>query len=169
MDQPGMEERLWNFIDGHCSPVEKTSIEQLLAENAAWKAKYEELTEFSRMIGEAELDEPSLRFTKNVMEEIAKQQIAPAARNYINSRIIWGLGLFFLVVLIGFLVYGFGQVNLSASGSGTQLPVDLSKVDYSKFFNNTYMNVLMMVNVVLGLFLFDYYLSSKRKKFRQDY
>jgi magnesium-transporting ATPase (P-type) len=100
------------------------------------------------------------------MEEIAKYHIAPATKSYINKRIIWGIGFFFIAIIIGFLVYGFGQIDWSAK-SNTNLPIDLSRVDISKFFSNTYVNIFMMINVVLGLFLLDNYFSNKRKAFRK--
>ena len=162
-----MEERLWNYIDGSGDAGERSVIEKLLQENAEWKAKYHELMEVNDLLHSSELDAPSLRFTKNVMEEIAKLHIAPATKTYINKSIIRGIGIFFVTMILAFVVYGFGQVDWTAA-SDTKMPVDISKIDYSKFFNNTYMNVLMMINVILGLFLFDHYLSSKRKKYRQE-
>ena len=77
------------------------------------------------------------------------------------------MGLFFITMIIGFLVYGFGQINWSAKGD-ISIPEYINKIDYNKFFNNTYMNVFMMINVVLGLFLLDRYLAVKRKKFREE-
>jgi hypothetical protein len=38
-------------------------------------------------------------------------------------------------------------------------------VDYSGFFNNSFVNIFMMLNVVLGLMLLDRYLNMKRKAF----
>ena len=164
-----IEERLWSYIDGSSAPEERSVVEKLLQENSVWKAKYKELLDINQLLHSSELDQPSLRFTKNVMEEITRLHIAPAAKIYINKRIIWGIAIFFIVLIIGFLGYGFGQIDWSAtSGSSVNMPVDLNKVDYSKFFNNTYLNIFMMVNVVLGLFLLDRYLASKRKKFREE-
>ncbi len=168
-DQPNsneeMEARLWEFIDGSCNEKEHTLIEQLVRDHAEWKAKYQELLEVHQAISMTEPEHPSMRFTRNVMEEIAKYQIAPAAKQYINSKIIWGIGLFFITMIIGFLIYGIGQINwAAASDSGSSLGVDLGKVDYSRMFNSTYMNMLMMMNVILGLFLLDRYLSNKRSK-----
>lgn len=164
-----IEERLWSYIDGTSTAAEKSAIEQLLQSNAEWKAKYHELLEVNELIRSTELDAPSMRFTKNVMEEIAKFHIAPATKSYINKRIIWGLGIFFIVMVIGFLIYGFGQIDWTAEGSSNLSIGDyINKIDYSKFFNNTYMNLLMMINVVLGLFLFDRYLANKRKKYREE-
>jgi magnesium-transporting ATPase (P-type) len=165
--EDGMDERLWEYIDGLSSAEERSSIEKMLETNRQWKQKYHELLEVHRLMKTSALEEPSLRFTKNVMEEIAKFQIAPATKTYINKRVIWGIGTFFIVLILGFLVYGFGQVNWTAK-SGAKLPVDFSQVDFSKFFNNTYVNVFMMINVVLGLMLLDRFLASKRKNIHKE-
>ena len=164
---PDIEERLWNYIDGASAGAERSAIEQLLQSNAVWKTKYQELLEVNKLLQSSELEAPSMRFTKNVMEEIAKLHIAPATKTYINKKIIWGLGIFFITMVIGFLIYGFGQIDWTTKGD-TTVSDYLNKVDYNKFFNNTYMNVFMMINVVLGLFLLDRYLANKRKKFREE-
>ena len=165
--QHSPEERLWDYIDGISSPQEKTVIEQLLENDTEWKAKYSELLEVQQLLHSSELEAPSMRFTKNVMEEIAKLHIAPATKTYINKKIIWGIGIFFITLLVGFLVYGFGQIDWTVQ-SDTKLPVDFGKVDYSKIFSNTFVNIFMMINVILGLFLLDRFLASKRKKFREE-
>ena len=170
--QHNIEERLWNYIDGTAGTDEKTVIGKLLETDEAWKMKYHELLQVNELLKSSELDSPSLRFSKNVMEEIAKLHIAPATKTYINKRIVWGLGFFFIALVIGFLIYGFGQMNLSI-GDETSLSknlnkVNLNKVDFSKFFSNTWVNVFMMINVVLGLFLLDNYFTSKRKQFRKE-
>jgi len=162
-----VDDRLWEFIDGQSSIEEASAIEKLIETNKQWKEKYRELLELHQLVQSSALEEPSLRFTKNVMEEIAKYQIAPAAKAYINNKIIWGIGIFFITLFVGFLIYGFGQVDWNASGND-KLPIDISKVDYGKFFNNTYVNVFMMINVVLGLMLLDRYLAAKKKKLQKE-
>jgi hypothetical protein len=164
--QPTIEERLWDYIDGTCNAEEKTFIEQLIATNAAWKAKYKELLEVNQLMGDIDLEEPSMRFTQNVMEEIGKLQIAPAAQSYINKRVIWGIGIFFLLSILGFLIYGFGQIDWSSASGNSKLSIDFSKIDFSVFFNNTYTNAFLMLNVVLGLVMLDMYLGRKKKQLR---
>ena len=162
--QQNMEERLWDYIDGTCSEQEKSFIQQLVETNLQWRAKYTELLEVHQLMQTSiELDEPSLRFRQNVMEEIAKHQIAPATKSYINKNIIRGIGAFFIIMVLGFIISGFAQVNWSDASSGINLPLDFSKLDWSKFFNNTYTNIFMMVNIVLGLMLLDMYLGKKKK------
>lgn len=162
-----MEERLWNYIDGTSDAGDIPVIEKLLESDAAWKAKYRELLEINQLLQSSELEQPSLRFTKNVMEEISKLHIAPATQSYINKKIIWGIGAFFILLFAGFLIYGFGQMDWTAD-DGSNIKFDLGKMNYNKFFSNSYINVFMMVNVILGLFLLDRYLAAKRKKFRGE-
>lgn len=164
--QHNMEERLWSFIDGAVSAEEKTVIEKLLDSDTAWKAKYYELLEVNKLLQSSGLDAPSLRFTKNVMEEIAKLHIAPATKTYINKKIIWGIGIFFIALFAGFLIYGFGQTGFNTGEEGI-VSKNLNKLDFSKFFSNAWVNVFMMINVVIGFFLLDNYLSNKRKEFRK--
>ncbi|MGB8191779.1 MAG: hypothetical protein WCF67_07670 [Chitinophagaceae bacterium] len=161
--QQQMEERLWSYIDGVCEADEQSAVEQLLQSNAEWQSKYRELLDVHQLLDASELEEPSMRFTRNVMEEIARLQIAPATRSYINKSIIYSIGGFFVIMILGFITYGLSQIDWSASGS-TTMPVDLGKVNYNVFFNNTYVNIFMMINVVLGLVLLDRYLSNKKKK-----
>lgn len=165
--EQNMENRLWDYIDGQITGNEKLAIEKLLESNLGWKNKYHDLLEAHQLMKSSELEQPSLRFTKNVMEEIAKYYIAPATKNYINKKIIWGIAAFFFTLIAGFLIYGFGQIDWNAKGD-TNLPIDLSKVDFSKIFNNNFVNAFMMVNVLLGLVLLDRFLANKRKTFRKE-
>ncbi len=166
------DERLWNYIDGTANASERTLIEQLLENNAQWKAKYQELLEVNKLLQSSEMEAPSMRFSKNVMEEIAKMQIAPSTRSYINNRIIWGIGFFFIALFAGFIIYGFAQMGLSNGEEGeiskNISKFDVSKFDISKFFSNNWVNAFMMINVVIGLFLLDNYLSNKRKAFQKE-
>lgn len=159
----GMEARLWEYIDGIENSAEKSAIEKLIEENTAWRTKYAALLELHQMMQSSELEEPSMRFTKNIMDEIAKLHIAPATKSYINKKVIWSLGAFFFITIFSFLVFGFTQVDWSA-GSSSGYTISFKEIDYSPMFNNTYMNIFMMFNIVLGLILFDKYLANKRDK-----
>ncbi len=165
MGMDEQEARLWEYIDGLATPTEADVISQLIATQAAWKLKYEELLGFQQLMQESELEEPSMRFTKNVMDQIARLHIAPATKSYINNNVIRGLAIFFITMILGFIIYGVGQIEWT-SGGDSKLPVDFAAVDYSKFFNNTLVNIFMMVNLVLGMFLLDRYLANKRKGFQ---
>lgn len=164
--QQEIDIRLWDYIDGTAPANEKSAIEELLASNAEWKSRYQELLELNSLVRSTEVETPSMRFSKNVMEKIANLHIAPAAKTYINKKIIWGISFFFIALLIGFLVYGFGQTNWNDSKSSS-ISEKYTNIDFSRFFSNAWVNAFMMINVVLGLFLLDNYLSRKRKEFKK--
>lgn len=174
--QPSIEERLWDYIDGLSAPEERSAIEQLIDSNIEWRNKYHELLEVHQLMSNSlELEEPSMRFTQNVMEDIAKYHIAPAAKSYINKRIIWGIMGFFLLTIVGFLIYGFGQVNWSGGSNGEPtviLGINVDRVnslDFSKLFSSTYGSVFVMVNAVLGLVLLDMYLGKKKRQLQEKH
>jgi hypothetical protein len=162
-----MEQQLWSYIDGIVSNDERSAIEKMLESNLNWKNKYHELLDIHQIMSSADMEQPSMRFTKNVMEEIAKLHIAPATKNYINKKIIWGIAAFFIILLAGFIIYGLGQVDWNENGD-TKIPVDLSQINYSKIFSNNLVNVFMMINVLLGLVLLDRFLANKRKNFHKE-
>ncbi len=166
-----MEERLWDYIDGLSKGDEKLLLEKLIDSNAEWQLKYEELLAIHRLMGQSlDLEVPSLRFTQNVMEAIAHHQIAPATKSYINKKIIYGIGLFFVTLILGLLVFAIAQTNWTVSGSSSAFisKYNPSKVDYDKYFNSTNITVFMMLNMVMGMMLLDMWLNKKRKQFHQQ-
>lgn len=162
------EARLWEYIDGSGETAERSTIEKLVAENNTWRNKYHELLELHQMMQSSELEEPSMRFTKNIMEEISKLHIAPAAKSYINKKIIWSIAGSMIAMIVGFLIYGITQINWSEGNSDSLKSFDFTQIDYSKMFSSSLMNVFMMLNIVLGLIFFDRYLANKKNKHIQD-
>ena len=163
-----MEEQLWNYIDGLCNEAEKELISRQIAIQLEWRNKYQELLDVHQLMRHSlELEEPSMRFTQNVMESIAVHQIAPATKNYINKKIIYGIGGFFLVLMAGMLVYAFAQVNWTATDASNHLLTKYN-FNYSKFFNSTNLSLFMMANMILGLVLLDMWLGKKRKSLRKE-
>ena len=165
--EQNIEQQLWEYIDGISSDEKRTTIEKMLQSNLEWKNKYHELLELQQLLNTTELELPSMRFTKNVMEKIAQYHIAPAAKSYINKKIIWGIAGFFLTLIGAFLIYGFAQIDWNFQDSSKPL-IDFSTFDMGKVFNNNFVNVFMMINVLLGLVLLDRVLANKRKKFQKQ-
>lgn len=174
-EQP-MEDRLWEYIDGHSDPTERSTIEALLATNREWREKYKELLDVHQLLNASELDAPSMRFTRNVMEEIARHHVAPATRNYINKNVIRGIGAFFLTLILGFTAYVLSQfrwISHDPSTSPSILPNNpslgldkINSVDVSKYFNTTYTSLFMLISVIMGFVLLDMYLQRRKQQRR---
>jgi hypothetical protein len=170
-EQP-MEDRLWEYIDGLSTPEERSMIGELIAGSQEWREKYAELLNVHRMLNASELDAPSMRFTRNVMEEIARYHVAPATRTYINKNVIRGIGAFFLTLILGFLAYIVSQFHWTGGhGASNLLPNDpnlgfekLDTVDLSKYINGTYISLFMLISVVMGFILLDMYLGRRKQR-----
>ncbi len=169
-EQMKMEQRLWELIDGQSTPTERSVLEELIQTQREWNEKYSELLELNRLLHHSELDAPSMRFTKNVMEEIARIHIAPATRTYINKKIIYGIAGFFLILILGFLIYGFGLMRSEGAPDihvASNFP-EVGKINWNILFSNNWVNAFMMINIVIGFFLLDNYLGKKRKEMRGE-
>lgn len=163
-----MENRLWDYIDGLAGAAEKSAVETLIAANAEWQRKYRELLNVHQLMAGSDLDSPSMRFTVNVMEEIARHHVAPATKTYINKNIIRSIGGFFLTLIAGLLIYFLRQVNWSSAASSTSdrhlpnIDLGLDRVDYNKFSSNLPVTLFMLVTVILGFVLLDMYLQRAK-------
>jgi hypothetical protein len=162
-----MEERLWDYIDGLGNSAEKAEVEALIAANMEWQRKYGELLEVNQAMNSTDLDEPSMRFTKNVMEQIARYHVAPATKSYVNKNIIRSIGAFFLLMIGGFFVYVLGQFKWSIAGSANILPqysINADRLNWGKILSGPYATIFVMVMVILGLVLLDTYMQRKRQQ-----
>jgi hypothetical protein len=129
-----------------------------------WMTVYNELKGFNEMIGSADIiEQPSLRFTRNVMEEVAKFKVAPPASSYINKKIIIGIAAFFIISIVGFLIYGISFIDMSATGSIPDSGMAKLNIDWSKYLNSTVMNLFLLLDMVAGLMLLDRYLRRKKE------
>ena len=168
MNKPeNMEERLWDYIDGLSSEQERSFIAKLIEENLAWRRKYHELMDVHQLMQQnIELDEPSMRFTQNVMDAVASENIAPAAKSYIKKSVIRGIAAFFLVSLAALLVYSFANVDwteASKSAPAVQLP----EVNIERYMNSTLFTSMAIITAVLALALVDMTLRRKQKRNRE--
>lgn len=165
MDTQQMEEKIWGYIDGTSLKEEVAFVEQMITTDAVWRAKYSELKEINQLLkADMQLEQPSMRFSMNVMDQLNGLQPAPATKQYINKTIIRSIALFFIVTILAFLVYGFTLIDWSSttsSGNNYQLP-SLS-FDYKSILSSTWINVVLMLNVVMGLLYLDSYLRRRKK------
>ena len=122
---------------------------------------------------------PLFRRLRSCCDEFAFQLFFKTSPFKIDQKFLIGLAFATLEGLSSFCTIralivdnGFGQMDWTSTDQGTISKnldkVDLSKFDMSKFFNNSWVNAFMMINVVLGLVLLDNYLSNKRKEFRKQ-
>ena len=160
-----IEMMLWEYMDGACSEADRQRISLLIERDDVWKQKYGELLALQAEITNSlQSEQPSLRFTKNVMEAVANVKVAPATKQYINKNIIRGIAAFFIITITTLLGYALATANWSAGSTDTLSKLNLNKINFSNYFNSSTLNIIIAVNVALGLVLLDSFLRRKSTK-----
>jgi len=159
-----IELQLWEYIDGQCNPADNERIAGLIATDRLWSEHYSELLALHNGIAAfAETEEPSMRFTKNVMEAVAATGMARPTRMYINRNIIRLVaacfGLLFVVVI--------GMVVIYAPESGSKVftfhqAMPEIKTMIPSINTYKYMSYLVWLCVPLGWILLDSLLKKKK-------
>ena len=168
-DASGKDRLLWAYIDGYCLPAEKELVEARLLNDPVWKADYEQLLAIHRELPETILlSAPSLRFTKNVMEEIGRHSMAPAAATYINKKIIYGIAAFVLGLLLALIGYVMAATDWSPiQWTATDWKIDEWSPAFPSFkwlSNPHWVTGFFIMNAFLALFLLDRLLEQRKRR-----
>ena len=125
-----IEQQLWDYIDGNLDATEAKSIEKKINTNAEIKLQYEELLSLNLAFGKIEMDEPSMSFTRNVMESIALSPAPVALKTKVNTRIIYGIGAFFFLSLVALFCYALFNIDFKSTDFDLKLNADFNWEKY---------------------------------------
>ena len=156
-----MEQQIWDYLDGNCSLEERKKIGELIIIDPVYQALYAELKGLHEEIGTMELDEPSMGFTRNVMDKVAALPVTSSARSLIDKRIIYGIAGFFLLSIVALLAMVFTQIDWTKPVSEVLPEYNAPKLDFSSYVNGPYLQIFFFADVILGLYIVD---SVMRKK-----
>ncbi len=165
--QDNIEQTLWAYIDGICDEQTHDRVAKQIATDALWGERYAELMAFNASLTNGlELEEPSVRFTKNVMDLIGQASVAPSVRAYINPVVIRSIGALLLLSIVVTTLYAFFSAGAGAAIPVQEITIPKAQVhmpDAANFINTNTITVLLCVNVVLGLLFLDTVLRRKAR------
>lgn len=141
-----IEMQLWDYLDGRCTDGQLQRIRRLLDTDTTWQQKYQELAAIHQLIQQNNTEQPSMRFSKNVMEHIAGTAIAKPAHKYISNRVIGSIGALFLILIAATLGYEIVHTNWQGTVTTTD-KLDLSFVQTS-YFINTVLFIIILLTLV---------------------
>jgi hypothetical protein len=159
-----IEEKLWNYIDGTCTPAEQDAIARLIEQDDVYRKKHQELLLLNQEFAAMELDEPSMGFTYKVMETIRTENARQPLKAAINKRIIMGIGAFFVLTILALMVFTFANIHVSFDTTAVKidLPASIKLPSAGSIFSSPVFKWFMVFDVVLALFLTDSYLRRKK-------
>ncbi|TKC12583.1 hypothetical protein FA048_02910 [Pedobacter polaris] len=154
-----IEEQLWNYIDGNCTTEEKAEIEARLAVNLQYHTVYQELLAVHNELNKLDFEEPSMSFTRNVMDKVSVELKPVALKTKVDNRIIYSITAFFVLSIAG--IFGYVIAN-SDTTFNLPLPKMNLQFDESKIINPTSIKIFLMIDVVLILLYLDSFLRKRK-------
>ena len=150
-----LEQRIWDYLDGTCSEQERKEIECLMESDPDSKAIYMELKSLNQEFSKFEMDEPSMSFTRNVMEKVKLEPLPGTFRSSIDKRIVYGITGFFLITIVALLGALFYQIDWSQPMTEAVQIYKIPEINVSGYLNSTVVNSFLFVDTILALYLMD--------------
>lgn len=158
-----IEQRIWDYLDGTDTLQQRELTEQLIKSDPLYRQVYDECKSFNNLLSAADQDEPSMGFTRNVMEKINQEPAHASLKSLIDKRIIFGITAFFIFTITALLGVLFYQIDWSQA-TGFKMPeFTLPAMDTSKYLNSTYINIFLFIDIIIGLYLIDGFLRKRLK------
>jgi len=156
-----IDEEIWAYIDGSCDALERTRIAEKIATDESYALAFQELSKLNELMASEELEEPSMSFSRNVMDAVA-QEIAPKKLNTkVNNGIIYGIAAFFLLSLSAIFIYVVANSSPTVSTAEFKLPSPAFNFDLSEVLSPLSMKIFLMVDLTLALLYMDRLLRRK--------
>ncbi|NET36291.1 MAG: hypothetical protein F6K19_30410 [Cyanothece sp. SIO1E1] len=161
-----MEENdlIWRFIDGDCDEAETKAVLQRMEEDPDFKRAVEERQQLDGAFADLELEQPSMRFTTNVMENLPVLYQQLPTQHLLGPswvKAFWG-GLTFL--MLGTIGVGFFSPEAYAEPTGN---FSREAIDITKSLFLPYKTAIILLSISITsifLVLLDKQLSKGRKK-----
>lgn len=161
-----MEENdlIWRFIDGDCDEAETKALLQRIEEDPDFKQAVEERRQLDQAFVDLELEQPSMRFTTNVMENLPSLYQQLPTRDLLGPswvKAFWG-GLSFLMLSTIGIGFFSPETYPEPSNNFTRETIDLTK---SLFLPYKTAIILLSISITsIFLVLLDKQLSRRNKK-----
>eukprot|EP01012_Entosiphon_sulcatum_P014584 TRINITY_DN195_c0_g2_i1.p2 TRINITY_DN195_c0_g2~~TRINITY_DN195_c0_g2_i1.p2 ORF type:complete len:160 (-),score=26.02 TRINITY_DN195_c0_g2_i1:915-1394(-) len=156
-----IEQQLWDYIDGNLHGLAKKAIEEKIDSDPEIKSQYEDLLKLNSVFAELDLDEPSMSFTRNVMESVALVPAPVALKTQVDKRIIYSIGGFFVISLLA--LFGYVLYNSNISLPKFDLDANLN-FNMDKYITPTVLYSFLFIDLVIGLVFLDQFLRKKMHK-----
>jgi hypothetical protein len=155
-----IEEKLWNYIDGNCTPDEFKTISAQIVSDEVYNHKYQELVRLNSEFSAMDLEEPSMAFTYNVIEVIRTEEAKKPLKAAVNKRIIMGIAVFFTLTIFALLAYTFANVDWAAQRVPT-VTTAYELPEIKSLITKPLIQGFFFFDTILVLFLLDAYLRRK--------
>lgn len=148
-----IEEQIWDYIDGNCDAGQRSAIAAKINSDPVYRSTYEELNQIHEMLASEPLDEPSMSFTRNVMEKVQLEVAPVSLKTKVNNKIIYAIGGFFLLSILAIFIYA--VINNTGSEVEFTMPQIHFNSDATRYLTPLSVKVFLFVDLILALMYLD--------------
>lgn len=156
-----IEQRIWDYLDGTDTAEQRELTGQLIKSDPLYRQVYDECKSFNSLVSAIDQEEPSMGFSRNVMERINLEPVHASFKSLIDRRIIFGIAGFFLFTITVLLVVLFYQIDWTQTTGFKTPEFTMPAIDTAKYLNSTYFIIFFFVDIIIGLYLFDGFLRKR--------
>ncbi|WP_316750227.1 hypothetical protein [Pedobacter gandavensis] len=157
-----IEEEIWDYIDGNSNAEQRLLVEAKMAADPVYRSLYEEFLDINSQMSGMGLEEPSMSFTRNVMEQVKLETAPVSLKTKVDTRIIYGISTFFICAMLGIIGYVLANSNFNFEGFKSVNFLPTGTLDFSKMINPTFIKAFLFVDLLLALAYLDRFLRRKR-------
>lgn len=117
--------------------------------------------ELTRLLKDMELEEPSMSFTRNVMEQVKLERAPISLKTRVDNRIIYGLAAIFATFIVGVFIYAIA--NTSFTYQLPEVKIDLNGA-VNKALTPGFLVAFLFIDVIIALIYFDSIIRRKRDR-----
>ncbi|SDM48819.1 hypothetical protein [Pedobacter antarcticus] len=159
-----IEEQIWNYLDGNCTAAEEHAIQNLVRTQEDWKTAFVEIQSLNLELKQMELEEPSMSFTRNVMEKVKLEPAPISLKTRVDHRIIMIIGGFFVLMIVAVLIYAITLTKTETQISGIHLAFTAPDFSFlNKIQSPGLLRAFLFADLLLGLVYLDRFMRRKRK------
>ncbi|TDQ09615.1 hypothetical protein [Pedobacter metabolipauper] len=115
--------------------------------------------ELTQLLKGMELEEPSMSFTRNIMEQV-KLEIPPVSlKTKVDYKVIYGIAAVFLTAIIGIFIYALANADFNYALPKMDLQVNIQT---EKILTSTALKAFLFVDLVIALIYLDSFLRRKK-------
>ena len=159
-----IEQKVWDYLDGLGNTEERIEMERLIQSDPDYQAAHESLSEINNSLVNMDTEQPSLAFTRNVMDQLKGEPVPGSVKSLVDKRIISGLFFFFLTSIVILLAILLIQIEWGQSSQINNYSFQLPVVNFSSFINDWTIKGFYFVDAVIILYFFDHFLRRKNKQ-----
>jgi len=158
-----IEEQIWEYIDGELSGKEREAVAKKIADDNAYATVYVEMLELHKLMAAVELDEPSMSFTRNIMDQVNLEMAPMALKTKVDKRIIYSLTAIFLAAIVGVSWFTIAYTHFPALPlPSLSLPSFDYNINIEEFVSPLTLQIFFFIDILLALLYLDRLYRSKK-------